>query len=382
MGFNPLVLAATMDEMSSELTELWQTATPSIDHMLKSPKKALTGIEYTFPVMTKGPASADTFYNGSDFISASNSASMVKGRDTSTRIMVHFSVFNKDIDEASNNKEGYKELFRHMPEQAMIQIAQEMNKQLVSGVYGSGDASVAGNGFDIAGLLTLNGNASYAPRDRGVTRAGFFHAQAPSAQTAVVHELASSGAVSGATPGWHNQYLHIDNLDIEGTTPIVGLQQVLSRQGSTQARQDHTALTDPGSYLALMQVNESRVRFTNVDAGERSDKHSSIRSGVQLAGIPGIVWHSEADIDLSLNVFSATQRQGLAYLLDKSWCLRYRSPAALAGAERGSVKGIWEVRKPVRLNQQDGYRFEMVFHGQFCSENRRNQAVITGLLNK
>lgn len=371
------VLNSALQELDPVLEETFCRHHPLFDLLVdkgKVTKKKLEGLYREFAVITGDPGQIKAIHVGDETISGGREQNSVKGNEYATRMLYLYDIPLKDIADA----EGKMDLVRiidQYPKLAMKGFFNAIAAQLARGAASSG--ALATKHTDAKGFLTLNGSQAYTPT--GTTgpagsRTGFFQFALPSAQTAVVHGLASQGAASGIT-GWFNHYKHVDNFELNGLRSLREMVIRTSQEGSDFGSGIDLMFADLMTYLNFVDALE-RFNNTTTIKGDSAPSGANSNGREGLVYSPGCMLYNEPEIDLSDTVsFSDSNAQkGLIYGLSSAeWELFTKGSDA-----KKETNGMFATREGFRIPDKEAYRFETVFHGQLFCRSRRSQFCMTG----
>ncbi len=359
MATSPDVVATALQELApgySELFTLWHPLFEKIVKNGKLDRGVLKGPYKEFVVVTDGPGQVTQVLNGSEIISGGRRQNASRGDTYAPRLIYAFDVPGKDLAEA-NGENDLARIIEHYPELALSDFHERISQQLVQG-----------DGAGVGGFLTLNGNATYNPN--GTARNGPLDALATTAQVGTAFNLNKSGAAAGAVAGWHNQYADITSFAGNGRTRMEDVYYTASAQGAKTMGPVDLLIGDKTSYLNYISDLDSQVRVQRVE-GDKAP--SQIRRGIPFLEAD---FYMELDIDPSNTTqWSTPAQDGVIYMLhSKTWHLY------TLGHDAGmETKGDFSVRGPIRIPEQDMWRYEYVLHmGMYCDQLRCNGMVTGG----
>ncbi len=357
---SPDVLFTALEDYSPVLTETFFVKHPLMNAIYQSNQIKKVGLEgpfRTFGLRTGAPGTVNTIINGSETINGGRKDIGVKGREDAVRLIYAYDVPNQDLDLA-NGKQDIVKLLETYPEASMDDFQMRINRQIA-----------VGDGEDVGGFVTLNGNATYAPL--GVAKTGIMSFAARASQTSTVFNVPKEAAAVNPTTGWYNQREHITAFATDGLRKLRAAYFAATRQGREQGILD-IGFADEATYLNLLDTYE---QFVQAPVGIGND--------VIAATTPDFVmFHKckmflEQDIEIAAAGFDSTDaEEGLVYMLNsKTWELFHASHNEYDGKGKPN---LFRMRQPFRHPQQDMMRFEAVLHANIVCNNLRANAVVTG----
>ena len=363
MAISPDVLATALNELMPSYSEMFVKFHPLMEKVMLNgnlSRDALKGPKREFAVVTDGPGTVTQVNTGSEVIAGGRSQNAHRGNVVAPRLIYAFDVPGKDLAEA-NGEMDLARILQHYPELALSDFHERISRQL-----GTGD------GNQVGGFATLNGNTSFNPD--GTARDGFMQLSASSTNT--VHGLACSGAAAGAISGWNNQYEDISSFAVNGRSQMRKAYFAASRQGKTSGPVD-LMIGDESSYLNYIDDLDDQVRVVKVE-GDKAP--ALVRQGVKFL---------EADfflddaIDITSNQFkvgaaaggaATAASDGIIYgLKTPTWHL-----FTLGHDAARETKGDFALRGPFRIPDQDIFRYELVLMMGLHTTQLRSNFVVTG----
>ena len=357
---SPDVLFTALEDYSPVLSETFFVKHPLLEAVYKSnqiKKVALEGPYRTFGLRTGAPGTVNTIINGSETIQGGRKDIGVKGREDAVRLIYAFDVPNQDLDLA-NGKQDIVKLLETYPEAAMDDFQMRINRQIA-----------VGDGEDVGGFLTFNGNATYAPL--GNAKTGVFSFGARATQTSTVFNVPKEAAASNPTSGWYNQYADISAFATNGLHKMREVYLTAGRQGREQGKLD-IGIADQGTYLNLL---DTYTKFVLGPVGIGDDVIAKTFN--EYVMFHNCKMYLDQDIDITAANFAGTDAEGgLAYLLNTStWELFHASNNEYDGKGKPN---LFRMRQPFRHPTQDMMRFETVLHANMVCNNLRANGVVTG----
>lgn len=362
MAISADVLATALQELQPEYSELFTKWHPLIEKIVKGGNfdmSTLEGPYREFVVTTGGPGKPQQIYNGDDLLTFPRRQNSYRGNTYAPRFIYGYNVPAKDLAEA-NGKMDFVKILKKYPEMAMADFLERIAAQL-----GRGASSVASPSADlegVAGFLTLNGDQSYFPQSAGTARTGAFEFSAT--QNDTVFGLAKEDAASGLT-GWKHQYAHITSFGLNGKRQLRKVYHAASRQGASLSGGVDLMLSDEESWLNYVDELDTQVE---VPAVTEDKTPKAVREGISFMGA---TWYIDDAIDISDTAAftTAAARQGVIYGLNTD-CWHAYSVGHDASME---TKGLFATRPPIRLPNQEVWRFETVLSmGMYCDQLRSN----------
>lgn len=373
------VVNTALQALDPVLEETFCKAHPLFDKLTqggsKVSKNKLEGRYKEFAVITGDPGQITAIHQGDETISSGLEANSVKGNEYATRMLYHYEIPIKNIADA-DGKMDLVGILDHYPKMATLGFFNAMAAQLARGAATSG--SLAAKYRDAKGFMTLNGDQTYAPEGVGGTagtRQGFFQYADPDSQTALVHGLASQGAVSNAVPGWFNHYKHVNGFDNDGLRALREMHIRASQEGTDFGSGVDLMFCDILTYLNFVDRLEQFVQRAEI-------KGDVATSGANRNGREGLVYstscvlYNEPEIKLedTTSFTSAAPRTGLIYgISSNDWEMFSKGSDA-----NKETNGLFATREGFRIPDKEAYRFEVVFHAQMFSRARRSQFCVTG----
>lgn len=360
MAISADVLASALEELMPSYSELFVKWHPVLERVLLKgniDKNVLTGPFREFAVVTDGPGDVTQILTGSEIVAGGRNQNAARGNTYAPRMIYAFDVPGKDLAEA-NGEMDLARIIQHYPELALSDFHERIAKQIVQG-----------DGNNVGGFLTFNGDLTYNPQ--GTARRGAFEFAAPAAQTDVVFNITKNSA-----NGWYNQYETIAaSFATNGRSQMRKCYYAASRQQKTLGPVD-LILGDEGSYLNYIDDLDSQVRIVTdkTTAGDRAP--SNIRQGVKFLDADFFLEDS-LDTLTAANFSTAAARNGVMYFLNTSTWFAY----TLGSDANKESKGDFSVRGPFRIPEQDLFRYEIVLNmGMHTNQLRANGVVTGGIL--
>ena len=357
MAISPDVLATALNELMPSYSEMFVKFHPLMEKVMQNgnlSRDALKGPKREFAVVTDGPGTVTQVDTGSEVIAGGRSQNAHRGNVVAPRLIYAFDVPGKDLAEA-NGEMDLARILQHYPELALSDFHERISRQL-----GTGDGSQVG------GFATLNGNASFTPD--GTARDGILQLSASSPHT--VHGLGCSGAASPIA-GWNNQYQDISSFAVNGRSQMRKAYFAASRQGKTAGPVD-LMIGDEASYLNYIDDLDDQVRVVKVE-GDKAPP--LVRQGVKFLDAD---FYLDDAIDVTSTKFTAGDitagQDGIIYgLKTPTWHL-----FTLGHDSDRETKGDFALRGPFRIPDQDIFRYELVLMMGIHTTQLRSNFVVTG----
>jgi len=351
MAISPDVLATALQELMPSYSELFVQWHPVLEKLVNKgnlSRETLQGPWREFAVVTDGPGDVTQVLTGSEVIAGGRRQNAVRGNTYAPRLIYAFDVPGKDLAEA-NGEMDLAKILKNYPELALSDFHERIADQMGTG-----------NGLNVGGFLTLNGDATYNPD--GIARNGAFEFAAPAAQV-----LPRFGLNPGTVPGWVNQYGQITSFAVDGKSTMRRVYYACSRQGKTLGPVD-LLLGDEESYLNYIEDLDDQVRVSKVE-GDKAP--ANVRQGTKFL---------DADYYLEDSIVPAlfnggAGRDGVIYMMKTGTWHAY----TLGHDANRETKGDFAVRGPFRIPEQDLWRYEIVLMmGMHTTQLRANGCIEGG----
>ena len=357
MAINPDVLATALQDLAPGYSELFSLWHPLMERVVKRgnvDRATLKGPWREFVVVNQGPGTVTQVLTGSEVIAGGRTQSAQRGNTYAPRLIYAFDVPGKDMAEA-NGENDLAKIIKRYPELALSDFHERVSNQMA-----------AGNGAGVGGFVTLNGQLTYNPQ--GTARDGALEFRTPLAQRTVAPQTIF-GITKNATTasGWYNQYGDITSFATNGRQTMRQVYYTASRQGSKASGPVDLLLGDENSYLNYIDDLDDQVRVMRVE-GDKAPK--AIRQGIPFL---------EADFFLEQSItdgtFTGAAADGVIYMLKTDTWHMY----TLGHDSKMETKGDFSVRGPIRIPEQDMWRYEYVLNmGMYCDQLRANGTVTGG----
>ena len=353
MAISPDVLASALQELMPSYSELFTKWHPVLDKIVTKgnvDRDILTGPYREFTVVTDGPGTVTQILTGAEVIAGGRRQIAVRGNTYAPRLIYAFDVPGKDMSEA-NGAQDLARILQHYPELALSDFHERIARQISTG-----------DGTDVGGFLTFNGDATYSPQ--GTARPGAFEFAAPAAQTNTVFGLPKPG-----TTGWTNHYEEVSSFAVEGRQKMRKLFYAVSREGAKMTSSVDLMLGDQDSYLNYIEDLDDMVRVTKIE-GDKAPH--VLQQGVKFLSADFFL---EDSLDVSAGAFTtpAAQRGVIYFMKTASW-----HAYTLGHDSSKETKGDFAVRGPFRIPEQDLWRYEIVLSMGLHTNQLRTNGVVTG----
>ena len=357
MAINADVLQSALQELMPSYSELFVKWHPVLERVLlkgNMEKNVLTGPFREFAVVTDGPGDVTQIVTGSEIVNGGRNQNAARGNTFAPRMIYAFDVPGKDLAEA-NGEMDLARIIQHYPELALSDFHERIAKQIVQG-----------NGSNVGGFLTFNGDLTYNPQ--GTARTGVFEFADPASQSATVFNIAKN-----SSNGWYNQYEDISSFGTNGRSQMRKLYYAASRQQKTIGGVD-LILGDEGSYLNYIDDLDSQVQIITdkTTSGDRAP--NSIHQGVKFLDADFYLEDSLDALDSTNFPSSTAARDGVMYFLNTATWYAY----TLGSDANRESKGDFSVRGPFRIPEQDLFRYEIVLNMGMHTNQLRANGVVTG----
>jgi len=355
MAISPDVVATALQDLAPGYSELFSSWHPLMERVVKRgnvDRATLKGPYREFVVVSGGPGTVTQVSTGSEVIAGGRTQSAQRGSSYAPRLIYAFDIPGKDMAEA-NGENDLAKIIKAYPELALSDFHQRISNQLGSG-----------NGTGVGGFLTLNGDSTYNP-GLAAARTGAFQYLTQAAQVAGAATI--FGLNKGTTAGWYNQYGQISSFATDGRQTLRQVYYAASRQGSMASGPVDLLLGDESSYLNYIDDLDDQVRVMRVE-GDKAPK--AVRQGIPFLEADFFL---ESSIDLT-QFATGGANNGVVYMLKTDTWHMY----TLGHDANMETKGDFAVRGPIRIPEQDMWRYEYVLNmGMYCDQMRAN-GVVTG----
>ena len=355
MAISPDVVATALQDLAPGYSELFSLWHPLMERVVKrgnTDRATLKGPYREFVVVSGGPGSVTQVTTGSEVITGGRTQSAQRGSSYAPRMIYAFDIPGKDLAEA-NGENDLAKIIKAYPELALSDFHERIADQLGSG-----------NGTGVGGFLTLNGDTTYNP-GLAANRTGAFEFGTQAAQVAAGNAV--FGLNKATTAGWYNQYGQISSFATDGRATMRQVYYAASRQGSKASGPVDLLLGDETSYLNYIDDLDDQVRVMRVE-GDKAPKQ--LRQGIPFLEADFFL---ENSIDLT-QFTAGGANNGVIYMMKTDTWHMYT-----LGHDSGmETKGDFAVRGPIRIPEQDMWRYEYVLNmGMYCDQLRAN-GVVTG----
>jgi hypothetical protein len=359
MAFSPDILVTALQELLPGYSETWTKFHPGFDLIVeKGGKTKLKNPYVEFGLTPEGPGTINDIGSDPDrFLNGGRRQSSVRGNEYAATLAYVYDVPGQDLREA-NGEADLVQLIKSYPERALMDFKETIARQLVMG-----------NGPGAGSVFTLNGDATYNPKNLGA-RSGMFEFAAPAAQNNTIH-----GVVANSIVGWHTQYRHITAMGGDGLKQMRGAYWDALTEGSSPEGPVNLMLGDRDSFDNYIDELTDIVQFIDKKAASGGDPApgSNVRKGVAFHDA---VFYPEPYITRADFVTAAAQA-GVIYGVNTS-LLSLRTQGSDAKMETG---GDFAHRGPTRLPTQDMFRYEYILSLLIHTRDLRRHFSVTGGAN-
>mgnify|MGYP003111608035 FL=1 len=354
MPISPDVVATALQDLAPGYSELFTLWHPIMERVVKKgniDRATLKGPYKEFVVVTDGPGQVTQVLTGSEVIAGGRRQNASRGNSYAPRLIYAFDVPGKDLAEA-NGENDLAKIIKAYPELALSDFHERIATQLMMGT-----------GTGVGGFPTFNGQTTYNPQ--GTARDGVFSYTAPALQASTVFGLGKPN-VAGGLGGWSNQYADITSFAANGRQRMQEVYYLASSEGAKTMGPVDLLLGDQTSYLNYIDDLDQQVRVIKVE-GDKAPP--MIRKGVAFLEAD---FFMERSIDPSGH--TGTAADGVIYFIHSSSWHMY----TVGHNASMETKGDFDIRGPIRIPEQDMWRYEYVLNmGMYCDQLRCN-GVVTG----
>ena len=356
MPIDPDVLVGSMQELMAGNTTTFDKYHPVLDRLVEGKQfRSISGPYVEFVLVDGGPGQVTVLDTGEEEIRGGRNTHGVRGNEVVASLAYAFDVNDNVFRDCSGKTGDIAQLVKDYPMNALTDFKQKVARQLIMGTEP-----------DMGSMVTLNGDATYNPRGYGA-RNGLILFQAPSAQSAVVH-----GVASNSITGWYNQYQHISSFSSEGKRKMRKLYYECQAEGSAALGDPDVILADPGTFDNYVDnIEDSALYATRAEADKGTNGPKDSRKGVPMLG--GTMYREQA---FSLSSFvTANAQLGVGYVLNTQTMQLLRQ-GMHASAPQKYTNLEW--LPPVRHISYAKWRYEMRFEIGLIAPNRRTMGAFTG----
>lgn len=364
MGISEEVFASTVQEMMPKYSELFLVWNPLVEILLQRKQVERGRVEgpfKEFSVVTDGPGEVTQILTSNEIIEGGRKEATKKGNTYASRHIYAWDVPLGDLA-TTNTRTEVGNLLNRYPEMGLADFQQRFERQML-----------VGDGENVGGFTTFNGNATYTPLS-GSARTGVFSFAAKASQTATVFDIPKEGAGSNPTTGWYNQFADITSFRLSGRKAMRSMRWACARQGGKIIGTPDIILADVESFENYADSLDEKIRFVDPTDMKKGDAVSPADDRPILEFVKMQMYQCEQLVRTASGFSGQTAADGLMYFLNsKTW------HAYTQGQNKAQeTNGDFVLRGPIRLPEQDMIRFEYVAHmGLFCNQLRAN-GVLTG----
>jgi hypothetical protein len=364
MGIGVEVLASTVQEMVPTYAEMFLVWNPLIDIMLRGGRVERGRLEAPFKefsVVTGGPGDVTQVKGGSEVIEGGRNENTAKGNTYAARHIYAWDIPLLDLA-TTNTKTEIGNLIKRYFETALADFQQRVERQML-----------VGDGVNVGGYLTFNGNTTYTPLS-GSARTGVFSYAAKASQTSTVFNLPKAGAGTSPTTGWYNQYGNITSFRANGKKSMRKIVWACNRQGAKTFGGIDAIFSDNESFENYMDILDEQVRINDPKDLKQGDRVMPADDRPTVMFGNAMMYQCE-QLERAATAFSGTTAaDGLMYFINSRCWHAYTQ-----GADKDKeTNGDFALRGPFRIPDQDMVRAEYVSHMGMYSDQLRGQGVLTG----
>ena len=334
MAINPDVLVTALQEVRKGETETFTKFHPCFDKIVeKGNKTKLDAPWVEFAVVTEGVGSINDVGNDPDkFLTGGRRQSGVKGNEYGATLIYVYDVPGQDLREA-HGEADLVGLLKRYPIRSMADFKETIAMQLVMG-----------NGPGCSSVFTFNGDATYSPK--GQSRKGMFEMEASASQTNTVHGLTQS-----TTRGWYTQHRHITAMGSDGLKKMRYAYGDAEVEGANPDGSVDLMIGDRDSFENYCDELTDFIQFVSADKGDPGPGKKT-RQGVPFREA---IFYPEPYI-IRADFTTTDAQSGIIYGINSSkMILRTQGHDA-----KMETNGDFAHRGPIRLPQQDMWRYEIV----------------------
>jgi len=357
VAFSPDVLITALQELLPGYTETWTKFHPAFDKIVLRGNKSKGKHPYKeFGLVPEGPGTLNDVGTDPDrFLNGGRRQSSVLGNTYASTLIYVYDVPGQDLREA-NGEADVIGLIKKYPERALMDFYEIIARQLVMG-----DGAGAGS------FPTFNGDATYNPKGLGA-RGGIFEFAAPGSQSNTVH-----GVTANSIANWHTQNRHITAMGSNGWKQMRGAYWDASQQGAGPDGNVDNMFGDRDSFDNYCDELGDTVQFIDRGKAKEGDPApgSNLRKGVAFHDA---IFYPEPYIVRS-NFSTTNALAGAIYGMNSSTFNCY----TMGTDSKMETSGDFAARGPIRLPNQDMWRYEYILSmGLFCNNLRKNFSVTGG----
>ena len=354
MAISPEVLNDALQELAPTYSNLFERFSPVLQKIVEKgniERNRLRGPFKEFRVITDGPGDVTQIIDGGEILAATRKDITAKGNTYGSRLIYSFLVPDKDMAEATGPAD-VEHIIKQYPEAALMDFHQRISKQLMNG-----------NGTNVGGFLTFNGDTTYSPQG-GVGRQGAFEFLAEATQSTTAFNLQKN-----TVTGWFNGYRDISSMASDGISKIRQAYFGASRRGKMGGPVD-LLLADEVSYTNYIDLLDDRIIVEDSVKGEAGAE--DLKQGIKFLAA---TMYLEEFLDPTAATFGAVANDGVIYGLKTSTWHAY----TLGSDAKMETTGDFAIRGPLRRPDMDAHQYEYVLYmGMFCDMLSANFAVTGG----
>tara|TARA_Y100000401_G_scaffold27519_1_gene19763 strand:+ start:703 stop:1779 length:1077 start_codon:yes stop_codon:yes gene_type:complete len=355
MAISPEVLNDALQDLAPTYSNLFERFSPVLQKIVDKgniERNRVRGPFKEFRVVTDGPGDVTQIVDGGEVLASTRKDITAKGSTYGARMIYSFLVPDKDMAEATGPAD-VEHIIKQYPEAGLMDFHQRIAKQLMNG-----------NGTNVGGFLTFNGDTTYASQD-GTNRAGAFEFQTEASQTDQVF-----GLTKNTVSGWFNGYRDISSMASDGISKLRQAYFGASRRGKMSGPVD-LLLADELSYTNYIDLLDDRIIVEDAVKGEGGAE--DLKQGIKFLAATMFLEEFLEPTDTA--VFGAAAQDGVIYGLKTSTWHAY----TLGSDAKMETTGDFAIRGPLRRPDMDAHQFEYVLYmGMYCDMLSANFAVTGG----
>jgi hypothetical protein len=329
-----------------------------------------------FSPVIGGPGEAVLIETGSESWAGVRNQATKKGSFKTARIVYHWEVPNKDIEEAASDPQSRPGLIQNYGEAAIADVLNRIEQQyLIGGVLDSTGTLLADASNGFRGLGTFNGDKTGLPT-AGLEN-GWLEFAAPASQSNTVHNLVKRGG-SGGIFEWYNQFPadgNITNWDAHG------YERVKNAHNSAADRAKGSKfclISDQQSFEKFESSLTGAIRYVNMD-GLEGEPGADWAVGLVYA--PRGIWYGSTLLDDTQSTFAAARRgNGIGYIIpaDHFRMKFMRGAAGPVASGSGPTFGL-KVEGPIPIPLSDQSSYKLTVHAAAYADRLNAYGAVSGM---
>jgi len=356
MPISAEVLSATIEELLPRLEMTFWRWSPLLDKFYKAErikKDSPSGPFRKFRLMTGAPGQATPVIYGTESLSSPRRDTVTTGTVYGGRVIYHFKVPGKEMAEV-NTDDDVDNIIEQYPIAGLQDMHIGMTKQLL-----------IGNQAQYNNLVTFNGAAQY-DSDSGASRDGIFSFSDPGSQSTPAYGVTKKGGTGGVAD-WYNGFASINSMGDDGQSKIRREMYRAGRAHPSYGTPD-CLIADETSYNNYVDMRDDRVITLNQFTGAEGSDNG--HEGIHVSKSAVMYLEEYLDIDNA----TVVAQNGIIYGLNtKAWTYM-----VIGKDSEREGKGWFEIRKPLRMPDEEAWKWEIVFHGNPYTTNLNSNFVIVG----